>query len=92
MQISQASVGSAQIQTLFRPHEDLHISRKEKEKKKNQELRPAGSSPPPPAATRKLVGQIKPLYCHHEKHVTPDELREWHLKNRAEGYWISSPW
>lgn len=30
----------------------------------------------PTPATRELAGRIKPLYCHHEKHVTPDELRE----------------
>lgn len=37
------------------------------------------------------LSPIKLLYFHHEKHVTADELREWHLK-QAKRYWISSPW
>lgn len=45
----------------------------------------------PPPSRHRVLSSIKCLYFHHGKHVTPVELREWHLK-QEKGYWISSPW
>lgn len=64
-----------QIQSSFIPHEDLQSSSKG--------LKAAARGP------HCVSSQIKPLYYYHEKHVTLEELKTWHLK-LAKEYWISS--